>query len=125
VVLSDDVAAGHLLAAEMRPGSRYILSDRYCDLREIAATVARVLGKRRIPPTLPLPFAKMVAFLSEEYSNVSGRPPLITRGQLEFMQWGPLPNVERARRELGWTPTPLEEGVRRTLAFLEDQGTRR
>jgi nucleoside-diphosphate-sugar epimerase len=43
------------------------------------------------------------------------RPPLLARGQLTYFLWQAHPDSSKAQRELGWTPTPLEEGVRRTL----------
>jgi nucleoside-diphosphate-sugar epimerase len=37
---------------------------------------------------------------------------------LYFLQWQAIPRSEKAQRELGWKPTPLREGLRQTIAFL-------
>jgi dihydroflavonol-4-reductase len=117
VVYVDGVASGHLLAAERGvDGERYILCDRHVTLRELAETVKRVAGRGRVPPTLPTPLAHALAGGGELISRVIRRPPLLARGQLHYFLWNAAPDSSKAQRDLGWKPTPLEEGVRRTLA---------
>jgi nucleoside-diphosphate-sugar epimerase len=119
LVYTEGVAAGHLLAAQKgRDGERYILCDTHSTLRDLAQTVVRVAGRGRVPPTIPLPAARALAAGSEALSRLTGRPPLISRGQLYFFTWNAAPDSSKAQRELGWKPTPLEEGVRRTLDAL-------
>ncbi|MGH2979463.1 MAG: NAD(P)H-binding protein, partial [Solirubrobacterales bacterium] len=116
LVFTDGVAEGHLLAADRgRDGERYILCDTHLTLRELAETVVRVAGRGRVPPTLPVPAARALAAASEALSRVTGRPPLISRGQLYFFTWNAAPDSTKAQTELGWEPTPLDDGVRRTL----------
>jgi len=117
VVHARGVAAGQLLAAELgRDGERYILSDRHVTLRELAQTVVRVAGRGRVPPVLPVPVARAVAALGDFLAARAGIPPLISRGQLEFLLWNAAPDSTRAQEELGWEPTPLEDGIRESLA---------
>ena len=116
LVFSDGVGAGHLAAAERgRPGERYILCDAHATLHELAETVVRVAGRGRVPPTLPAPVARAFAAAGEGVARVTRRPPLLARGELHFLLWNARPDSAKAQRELGWTPTPLEEGLRRTL----------
>jgi nucleoside-diphosphate-sugar epimerase len=116
VAFVDGVASGHLLAADRgRDGERYILCDRHVTLRELAQTVVRVAGRGRVPPTLPPPLARAMAVGGEALSKVIRRPPLLSRGQLHFFLWNAAPDSSKAQRELGWQPTDLEQGVRRTL----------
>ena len=119
VAYVEGVAAGHLLAAERgRDGERYILCDRHVSLRELAETVVRVAGRGRVPPTLPAPVARALAAGGETVARVVRRPPLLPRGQLYFFMWNAQPDSSKAQRELGFRPTELEEGVRRTLEDL-------
>jgi len=72
---------------------------------------------------MPVPVARAVAAIGEGISKLTRRPPLAPRGQLHYFLWQARPDSSRAQRELGWQPTPLEEGVRRTLSamgLLED-----
>jgi dihydroflavonol-4-reductase len=116
LVFTDGLAAGHLLAADKgRAGERYILCDTHVSLRELAQAVVRVAGRGWVPPTLPVRGARALAAGSEALSRLTGRAPLISRGQLYFFTWNAAPDSTKAQRELGWTPTPLEHGIRRTL----------
>jgi nucleoside-diphosphate-sugar epimerase len=116
LVFTPGAAAGHLLAAEKgKDGERYILADTYASLRELAETVVRVAGRGRVPPVLPVPLARVFAGVGEGVSRVIRRPPMLSRGQLYYFRWEAHPDSTRAQKELGWEPTPLEDGVRRTL----------
>lgn len=116
VVHERGVAAGHLLAAERgRDRERYILCDRHGTLRELAQTVVRVTGRGRVPPVMPPFMARATAASGDFLAARFGIPPLISRGQLEFLLWNAKPDSTRAQEELGWEPTPLEDGIRESL----------
>jgi dihydroflavonol-4-reductase len=85
-------------------------------LRELAQTVVRVAGRGRVPPVLPVPVARAVAAVGDALAARAGIAPLISRGQLEFLLWNAAPDSTRAQEELGWEPTPLEDGIRESLA---------
>jgi dihydroflavonol-4-reductase len=112
----DGVADGHLLAADKgNDGERYILADGYRTFREIAETVKEVAGRGRVPPVMPVPVAKALASVGEGVARIIRRPPLLPRGQLTYFLWQAHPDSGKAQRELGWSTTPLAEGIRRTL----------
>lgn len=120
LVFTLDVGEGHVLAEEKgSAGERYILSESYCTLAELAQAVCAEAGlEKKPPPVLPLPVASAMAGASELLARFTRRPPLIASGQLHFMQWQAYPVSRKARRELGWQPTPLREGLRQTIAYL-------
>jgi nucleoside-diphosphate-sugar epimerase len=118
VVHARGVAAGQLLAAERgRDGERYILCDRHVTLRELAQTVVRVAHSGRVPPVLPVPLARVLAAAGDALAARFGITPLVSRGQLEFLLWNAAPDSTRAQEELGWEPTPLEDGIRESLGL--------
>ena len=120
VVFDAGVARGQLLAAERgRNGERYILCDCHVSLRELAQAVVEVGGRGRVPPVLPAWLARAGAGLGEAVAWVIRRPPLLPRGQLHFFMWDPHPDSTRAQTELGWEPTPLEDGLRASVAALD------
>jgi dihydroflavonol-4-reductase len=119
LVYSDGVGAGHLLVAEKGvPGERYILCDGHATLEELAALVRTAAGRGRVPPVMPCPVARAISTGGEAVARVIRRPPLLPKGQLHFLLWNARPDSSRAQRELGWTPTPLAEGVERAVASL-------
>ena len=120
MVFSEGVALGHLLAAEHgRPGERYILCDRHASLKALAEIVVQVAGRGFVPPVMPEPVAGALAALGEPIARVVGGPPLLPRGQHHFFRWNAAPDSGRAQDELGWEPTPLEQGLRETLAAMD------
>lgn len=119
IVFNAGVASGHLLAAERGvPGERYILCDRHVTLHQLCAEAVRVAGRGKVPPTLPVAVAKAMAAVGAPIARLTGKPPLMPKGQLHFFLWNAAPDSAKAQRELGWTPTPLEDGLRTTLASL-------
>ncbi len=77
--------------------------------------MVRIAGRGSVPPTMPVPLAQALASGGELLSRATGSPPLLPRGQLTFFLWNATPDAGKARRELGWEPTPLDEGLRATL----------
>jgi len=119
VVFTGGIGRGQLLAAEQgRPGERYILCDGHVSLRELAEAVVRVAGRGRVPPVLPAALARGMAGAGEALSRIIRKPPLLPRGQLYFFLWNARPESGKAIRDLGWEPTPLEDGLRATLAAM-------
>jgi dihydroflavonol-4-reductase len=117
VVHEGGVARGQLLAADKgRDGERYILSDQHVTLRSLAQAVVRVAGRGWVPPVLPVPIARVLAAAGDALAARTGITPLVSRGQLEFLLWNAAPDSTRAQEELGWEPTPLEDGIRASLA---------
>jgi nucleoside-diphosphate-sugar epimerase len=119
VVYVDGVASGHLLAADRgEDGERYILSDRYVSIRELAEAVVRAAHRGRVPPSMPRPLARAVSAVGEQVSHRLGARPLLPEGQLKFFLWDAAPDSGKAQDELGWRPTLLEDGLAAAVAAL-------
>ncbi len=124
VVFAPDVGEGHVLAAERaKPGARYILSDRYLTLAELAREILGKLGIDRKPPrVLPYWLCRSVAAVGAAKAALTGKPPLIPKGQLAFLQVDSYPTAKRATAELGLTFTQLDAGLARTITWLRETG---
>lgn len=117
VVYAPDVGAAHVVASEKAPrGARFILSERFLTLQELAQLACRTLGKKRVPPVVPLPVARVLSVATEALATLTGIPPLLPKGQLHFLQWCAIPDATRARQQLGLTFTPLEDGLAALVA---------
>ena len=123
VVFAADVARGHLLAEQKGAvGSRYILSESYLTLQDMARAVKEHVPFARVPAILPRWVAKAVSTTGELWAKFSGMAPLIPSGQLHFLTLESRPSSTKARRELGWEPTSFAEGLRVTLADMKAHG---
>ncbi len=118
----DDVADGHLAAFERgRPGERYLLADGFATIRELCAAAVEEAGRGWVPPTLPRGAARGLVALGEGVSRLIRRPPLLPRGQLDFLLWEAHADSAKAQRELGFSPTPWREGVSRTVRWMAQE----
>ena len=123
VAYSEDVADGHVRAATQAPvGARYLLSESFQSLTDIARAVAASEPDAKVPRVMPLPVARAVSTAGERVAQVTNRPPMIPRSVLQFLERGSRPTAARARNDLGWNPTPFATGVERTLAYFRQQG---
>jgi dihydroflavonol-4-reductase len=123
VVHCDDAARGHLLAERSAAvGARYILSESYHSLLELARLVNVATRTSKVPSVMPIVVARVVAEVGERVARWTKRPPLLPRGQLTFLQYEARPTSRRAERELGWTPRPFAQGLTETIEFLRGAG---
>ncbi|KAB2897182.1 MAG: NAD-dependent epimerase/dehydratase family protein [Kofleriaceae bacterium] len=122
VVLSEDVARGHLLLERAPVGARAIFSERFVSLVELAQELVRAAGRGKVPRVLPVWLAKLVSVTGEGLAKLTRRPPLIPAGQLQFLLEDVHPSAEWARRELGWVPVPFAEAMTRAVAAFRARG---
>ncbi len=121
--LVDDAADAHLAAFDRgAAGERYILADGFATMREIVSTAVETAGRGFVPPTMPVPLAKGLANAGEAVSRLIGRPPLLGRGQLHFLLWQARVDNSKASDQLGIEFTPWQEGIRRTVRWMEETG---
>ena len=114
----DDVAAGHGAALERgRIGGRYALGGENAPQQRVFEILQQLTG-RRPPPRIPFPIADLMGAAEELRVNVFGGTPLITRGAVEIFRHDWSLDSGEAVRDLGYTMTPLAEGVRRTLESI-------
>jgi nucleoside-diphosphate-sugar epimerase len=124
VVYAPDAGEGHVLAAERaKPGDRFILSEQYYTLKQLAIEALRALELDKQPPrVLPLWLCRMVSTVGEWKAGITGNPPLIPKGQLKFLQVDSYPTAKRATAELGLEFTPLVDGLAKTVAWMKQTG---
>jgi dihydroflavonol-4-reductase len=123
VVHAEDVATGHLAAADQASsGDRFILSGEYLSLREIALAVREHVPSAKVPPVMPMAFARAIAGAGESLAKLTKRPPLIARGEQIFLASHPVPVADHARSALDWHSRPVSQGFAETLAAFRQRG---
>jgi farnesol dehydrogenase len=114
----DDVADGHCAALERgAAGARYELGGENATQTRVFELVRQLAG-RRLPMRIPFPVADALGAAEELRVKMFGGTPLITRGAVEIFRHDWSLDSSRAVRELGYRMTPLDEGIRRTLASI-------
>ena len=113
-----DVAMGCLLAAEKgRAGESYILSNRYCTIRDLFGYIGLVTHRPR-KPCLPIWLAKGAAPIIEAAGKLLHKRPLYTRYSLHTLEGGGLFSHDKATSELGFFPRDLKATVADTVQWL-------
>ena len=119
VVYVDGVARAHVAAAERgRAGERYLVSDCFVTNADLAREVCRAGGLKSVPPTAPVWLVKTFAFATDPLARAFRFRPLVTTGQLSIVLWRADVDAGKAKRELGFSPTSLSDGVWKTVEFL-------
>lgn len=119
----DDVAEGHLLAAEKgQIGARYILGGQDVPLSAMLAEIARILGRK--PPKVELPVAPLfpLAWAAEQWARLSGKEPFLTLDSLRMARHHMYFSSARAERELGYKARPFPDALRDALDWFRTQG---
>jgi nucleoside-diphosphate-sugar epimerase len=110
----DDIAAGHRLAAEKgRPGETYILAGPPLTYRDFFAACQRGAGLPAPRAWLPTSLARGLARLFERLHPPTAEMLRNTAG-VSY-----LARADKARRELGWAPRSVEDGMREALEWLK------
>ncbi len=124
LVDAEDVATGHLLAAEKgRLGERYILSSRNITIKELFEVIEKVTGIPGPKMKIPYPLAYMGAFIAERVFGIPA--PNYSAIQLDSIKaskhyW--YVDNSKAVRELGFSTRPLEETIESTVKWFKENG---
>jgi farnesol dehydrogenase len=118
-VFVDDLVRGFMLALEQgKVGERYILGGENASLSRLFEIADEVSGKKHfqfnLPPRIAMVYAGVQQFAAEKF----GIYPQITPPWIEtFLQdWAY--SCAKAQKELGYTVTPLKEGIRKTYEWI-------
>ena len=115
-----DVAAGLILTMERgRIGHRYILGGESISLKNILKLMATISGRRTIAIPVPGKIAEATAAMLEIISDhITHRPPSGTAEGVRIALRATKLSIEKAEKELGYAPRPIEPALRDTIAYL-------
>lgn len=115
-----DVAAGLVLAMERGQfGRRYILGGESISLEKLLQRMAVISGRQSLRIPVPGRLAELAAAMMECIANrVTRRPPSGTAEGVRIALRSSALSSERARRELGYSPRPIEPALRETISYL-------
>jgi dihydroflavonol-4-reductase len=117
-----DVAAGLILTMERgKVGQRYILGGESIPLKKLLQYVAAISGRDSLRVPVPGQLAEVTAAIMEFMADhVTRTPPSATAEAVRIALRSTALSTERAQRELGYAPRPIESALRETIAYLAD-----
>ena len=119
-VFIEDVVEGHLLSMEKgQPGHRYILGGTNASFDEFFRILSEVAGQHKRLFKVPVPIVHFAARLMELRADLTNKDPLLTPPWVRKYLYNWQLSIEKAKKELGYTPTPLPEGLRKTVEWLK------
>jgi dihydroflavonol-4-reductase len=123
VAAVEDVAAGHLLAAEKgRIGERYILGARNMTLKQILDALSAITGRPAPRVRLPHAIALAAGYADEFYSRLAGREPQIPVEGVKMSRHKMFVESDKAARELSYKAGKVEAALERAIRWYEGHG---
>jgi dihydroflavonol-4-reductase len=118
-----DTARGHLLAAEQgKPGERYILGCQNLTLKQILERLAKLSGLAAPNFRIPYFVAYGVGMCSTAWARMSGSEPRAPIDAVRMARKKMFVSHEKARRELGFEPAPLDGALKRAIEWFRANG---
>ena len=122
-VFIDDVVEGHLAAMKHgKAGERYILGGSNASFNSLFEILSGLSAKQVRMVKVPLRVMKVAAHFMEMRANLTGKPPIITPPWVKRYHYNWELSIEKAKRELGYEPLGLEQGLAKTVNWLEKVG---
>jgi dihydroflavonol-4-reductase len=120
----DDVAAGHLLAAQKgRVGEKYILGNANLTLQQILTILSELTNipapRHRVPYAVALSVAYADAVLAR---LLPWREPFVPPVGVKLSKKKMFFDATKAVRDLGLPQTPMREALRKAVVWLAEHG---
>jgi dihydroflavonol-4-reductase len=124
IVDVDDVAQGHLLAAERgRIGERYILGGENLSLKQVLDVLADVSGRPRVRMRIPRAVALAWAYLDTGLARLNPRHvPAATPDAVRVSAKREYFSSAKAIRDLGFAQAPAREALRKAVDWYRQNG---
>ncbi|MFZ1082996.1 MAG: NAD-dependent epimerase/dehydratase family protein [Candidatus Kryptoniota bacterium] len=118
VVGVDDVVDGEIAALKSgRTGERYILGSENVSFKELFLKIGEVVGASAPNVYIPIWAARMAASLLEVLSNITGKPPVLTKAHVVSATPPHYFSFEKAKRELRFEPHPIMDAIRKSYKW--------
>lgn len=123
LVAVEDVARGHLLAAERgRTGERYLLGGRNVTLKEMLDALAVLSGRPAPRVCLPWRAAMALGYLDQFVAQARGAAPRIPLDGVRMARHRMWVDCTKAHRELGFEPGSIDAALRRAIEWYRHHG---
>ena len=114
----NDAARAMMLAADKgREGERYLVSEKMISNAEVARIAAQAAGLPAPTRSIPLPLTYLLAAMGTLKGRLRKTDERLSLASLRLMRAEAPVDCTKARTELGWTPTPVEDSIAEAARF--------
>jgi nucleoside-diphosphate-sugar epimerase len=118
-VYVDDIAEGHILAAEKgRIGESYLMGYQPLSLGQFFDLAAKVSGRPKVQVKIPSALARPSWPLMALLERLIPLPDMLSGEAVRAVGSTWIVSCKKAQDELGWKPRPVEEGLKLTFDWL-------
>ncbi|CAH1442744.1 unnamed protein product [Lactuca virosa] len=119
----DDVVDGHILALDKgKTGERYLLTGENASFMQVFDIAAAITNTKRPFFNIPLFLINLYGWISVLFCRITGKLPLISPPTVRVLSHEWAYSCEKAKRELGYKPRSLKEGLEEILPWLKKLG---
>ncbi len=124
IVDVEDVAAGHLLAAERgKVGERYILGGENLSLKQVLDLLSEVSGRPEVRAQIPRAVALIWAYMDTGLARLNPKHiPAATPDAVRVSSKKEYFSSAKAMRELGYTYVPARDALRKAVEWYRANG---
>ncbi|KAJ3673695.1 hypothetical protein LUZ60_005687 [Juncus effusus] len=116
----DDVVNGHVSAVKRgRIGERYLLTGENASFVQLFDSAASITGTSKPAFHLPLWLIEVYGWILVLVCRVTGNLPLISYPVVRVLRCKWAYSCDKAKRELGYNPRSLNEGLTEMLSWLK------
>jgi nucleoside-diphosphate-sugar epimerase len=124
-VAARDIVEGHVLAMKHgKRGQKYIISSGFVAIDDLMDIFQRVTGHRkprlRLPPPLMAGIAEVTHFVYTKF--FPAKQQRLTPGAVRILRQCRKADITRAKTELGFQPTPIEQAVQDAFDHFIERG---
>jgi dihydroflavonol-4-reductase len=106
-----------------KKGERYILSGSWMSVRDLAALMEDITGRKMVHTMIPMVFARIGVPFIKIHSKLTGQHPLYTFQSLDVLMQGSKKIMNhKAKEQLGFDPRPLRETVADAITWYKENG---
>ena len=119
-----DVVKGIIAAIEKgRNGEKYLLSGNYLTIKKLAQKIGDIGGVKVTQTVLSSGLLRLLMPIFQMQSQLANKPPIFTRESLKaLLESNPFISSEKAARELGYSKTPVDVALKKTLDWFNYKG---
>ncbi|KPK85677.1 MAG: hypothetical protein AMS27_06680 [Bacteroides sp. SM23_62_1] len=119
-----DIVSGTVSAIDRgRAGERYLLSGKWVALPDLVKIISRYYNTKNDWTVLPYWLAELGVPFLKAYAWLRHAEPLYTSESLDIIKHSHrMISCDKARKELGYDPRPIEETLKDTIEWFKNNG---